>query len=545
MKRIVLVGSGASGVQFALTALRMGHEVIMLDVGFTGPVSEADSSDAAYDELKTRLDDPVGYFLGDDYSGLLLPGGKGQYYGFPPNRKYVFDVPASEETLGTGFSPLMSFAQGGLAETWTGGSYPFNDHDLAAFPIDYSDLGPYFDEVAGEIGITGEDDDTARFYPVHKHLMPGLRLDEHSERLVERYERHKGELNGELRAFMGRSRVATLSRDHNGRAACDYDGRCWWGCPTHALYTPSITLAQCREFPGFDYRPGRLVTHFEYNGQGEITALKARALDNGHIESVEADRYVLAAGTLSSAKIFLESIRRQSGQIQRLDGIMDNRQLLVPFLNLSMIGRKADLKNYQYHLLMLAIESDRPEHLIHCQITTLKTAAAHPLIQSFPLNLRAGLSTFCDIRAALGLLNVNLYDTRREGNYVTLETDTEAPRLVIHYEPHPGQKQEIQQALRSVRRCLRRLGCIVPGPMVHVRPMGASVHYAGTLPMSTEPRSLTVSPQCRSHDFANLYLADGSGFCFLPAKNYTFAMMANARRIAALIDQDQDAPKPV
>jgi choline dehydrogenase-like flavoprotein len=113
---------------------------------------------------------------------------------------------------------------------------------------------------------------------------------------------------------------------------------------------------------------------------------------------------------------------------------------------------------------------------------------------------------------------------------------------MIHYEPRPGQKQEIRQALRSVKRCLRRLGCIVPGPMVHIRPMGASAHYAGTLPMSTESKSLTVSPQCRSHDFANLYLADGSGFCFLPAKNYTFTLMANARRIAALIDQDQDAP---
>ena len=62
--------------------------------------------------------------------------------------------------------------------------------------------------------------------------------------------------------------------------------------------------------------------------------------------------------------------------------------------------------------------------------------------------------------------------------------------------------------------------------------MGASVHYAGTLPMSDRPRPGTVSPDCRSHDFENLYVVDGSTFPFLPAKNITFTLMANAARVA-------------
>ena len=62
--------------------------------------------------------------------------------------------------------------------------------------------------------------------------------------------------------------------------------------------------------------------------------------------------------------------------------------------------------------------------------------------------------------------------------------------------------------------------------------MGSSVHYAGTLPMSAERRPLTASPECRSHDFENLFLVDGSTFPFLPAKNITFTLMANAIRVA-------------
>jgi len=76
------------------------------------------------------------------------------------------------------------------------------------------------------------------------------------------------------------------------------------------------------------------------------------------------------------------------------------------------------------------------------------------------------------------------------------------------------------------------LGCIVPPGMIHVRPMGASVHYAGTIPMSSEKVSFTVSRSCRSHDFHNLYIVDGAAFPCLPAKNITFTLMANAVRVA-------------
>ncbi len=76
--------------------------------------------------------------------------------------------------------------------------------------------------------------------------------------------------------------------------------------------------------------------------------------------------------------------------------------------------------------------------------------------------------------------------------------------------------------------------------MVHVRPMGASVHYAGSVPMTREATAHApgVSCECatetgRVRRFENVWLADGSTFPFLPAKNLTFTLMANASRIAA------------
>jgi len=130
-----------------------------------------------------------------------------------------------------GFAPLFSFAQGGLAEAWTGGAYPLNDHELRHFPFGYTDLEPHYGEVATRIGVTGVADDLADVLPLHEHLMAPLRLDAHSARLAAAYEQHWEYFRTTLRCRLGRSRVAVLSADRDGRQACTYLGRCLWGCP--------------------------------------------------------------------------------------------------------------------------------------------------------------------------------------------------------------------------------------------------------------------------------------------------------------------------
>jgi choline dehydrogenase-like flavoprotein len=69
--------------------------------------------------------------------------------------------------------------------------------------------------------------------------------------------------------------------------------------------------------------------------------------------------------------------------------------------------------------------------------------------------------------------------------------------------------------------------------MTHIRPMGSSVHYSGTLPMSETRTAWCVSPECRSYDIDNLFIVDGAVMPFLPAKNLTFTLMANAVRVAS------------
>jgi hypothetical protein len=421
-----------------------------------------------------------------------------------------------------------------LAQAWTGGAYPFNDHELEEYPFTYGDIEPYYSEVAKRIGISGAQDDLSRFMPVHENLLGPLKLDEHSALLLTQYGKHKSFFNDKLRCYFGRSRIATLTAEKNGRHPCSYLGRCLWGCPSEAFYTPSITLRECAKYANFRYHRGLHVSHFKFDGKRQITSIVATSLAGNGTQDIPLDKLVLAAGTLSSSKIFLQSIYEGAKETVKLPGLMDNRQVLIPFVNLKMIGRPFDPETYQYHQVAFGLEGDRPAEYLHGLVTTLKTALIHPIIQKMPLDLKSAIFLFRNLHAALGLVNLNFFDTRRDDNFVTLEAENDkaGAALRINYVPPAAEDALIRRALGKVKALLWKLRCVVPPGMIHVRPMGASVHYAGTIPMSLTKRSLTTSEFCQSHDFSNLYFADGTTFPFLPSKNITLTLMANAIRVA-------------
>jgi choline dehydrogenase-like flavoprotein len=535
--KVLVVGSGPSGVHFALTALRKGHDVVMLDVGKKRP--DTVLPDESFLGLKRHLSDPAAYFLGDDMGAISVPGPDDEYYGLPPSKDYVFERPAGFKLVEDGLSPLVSFAAGGLAECWTGGCYPLNDAELSAFPFGYEDIEPHYSEVAARIGVAGGEDELSSYFPHHAHLSPMLRLDESGARLLSAYERRKARLSGKYKAHLGRSRQAVLSHPLGDREACTYCGRCLWGCPTGAFYTPSLTLRELLTHPKFEYVPNAFVSHFELAPSGAIEQVVSYDTAGGVESRWSADAYVLAGGTLGSSNLVLRSIYKSRNEIVRLTGLMDNRQVLAPFCNMSMLGKGYDANSYQYHQLAFGMEADAPDRYVHGQITTLKAATTHPIFRSLPLNLKSAVGVFKLMRSSLAVLNLNFCDWRREDNYLTLSEQNQRaagwPAMTIHYRSAPEEAETLKRARRAAAGFFRELGApLIPG-MAHVRPMGASVHYSGTLPMSAEPQPWAVSPDCRSYDIENLYVVDGSVMPFLPAKNLTFTLMANAVRVASRV----------
>jgi len=535
--KILVIGSGATGVHFTLSALRKNHDVTMIDVGVQKPPTAL--PEANFVELKQYLDDPVCYFLGEGFKAAVLPESNhsSEYYNLPVAKDYVFETPKHFRYETDGLHPLVSFATGGLAEAWTGGCYPLSDTELKSFPFGWRDLAPHYGEVARRIGIGGEEDDLAEYFPHHEHLLAPVALDESSQILLARYEKRRNELAAKYQIRMGRSRQAVIAEGVGRRDGCRYCGRCLWGCPNGALYTPALTLRDCAAYTNFIYRPGYFASHFHIVSDSLIDHLEAYPMKGGNRETFRADAYVIACGTLSTSNLFLRSIYRSAGEIIRLTGLTDNRQVLAPFLNLGMLGHSYKPDCYQYHQLAIGMLSDSGQY-VHGQVTPLKTATVHPIIQNLPLDLKAAVGVFSDLRSSLGVLNLNFCDQRRDENYLTLKPTTSRgpeeqwPELSIHYVPPADEKIRIGTTLARVRRFFFKLGApMLPG-LTQLRPMGSSVHYSGTLPMTREKKSWCISENCQSYDIQNLFVVDGAAMPFLPAKNLTFTLMANAVRVA-------------
>src|SRR5207244_3936272 len=101
--------------------------------------------------------------------------------------------------------------------------------------------------------------------------------------------------------------------------------------------------------------------------------------------------------------------------------------------------------------------------------------------------------------------------------------------LEIAFRPPPEVAQRQQQHERVMRRALRQLGC---WPMRTVLPgHGTSAHYASQFPFSREDKPLTTEASGRLRGTRGVYIADGAGLAYLPAKGLTFTLMANANRV--------------
>ena len=525
MKALV-IGSGPSGVHFARQALANGWAVSMVDVGF--PRSAPVAPEATFDELKTTLDDPIDYFLGPNLEGVALPMGSDSYYQHPPSKDYVFRQPEGVAVETKTIEPMLSYARGGLAEAWTAGSYVWQADDLAAFPFAPDALTPYYATVVERVGITGCEDDLSPLIAGDLPYLPSLPLDDHSALLLDRYTRRRRRFR-DHGFVMGKSRLAVQSEDRGGRRACTKLGRCLWGCPHDALYRPSVTLAECLDDPGFEYHAGHVVDRFHFDATGAVRSIETHRPDGSPGASFAGDVGVLAAGALGTARIYLSSVSPDT----RLEGLMDNRQVHIPFFTPARLGRSVEQAAYQFHQLAFGFPASDPLEYIHGQITTLRAASIHPIVGNLPTDFRTALGVFRLLRSGLGIVNVNLADARRATSHLRLEAmNGGPPRLRIEYVADAEEPRRRQRAVRRMRAALRRLGCLVPPGLTRTLPMGASAHYAGVLPMSATDRPHTSAPDGRIHGFTNLYAVDGSVLPALSAKNHTLTLMANACRVA-------------
>ena len=68
-------------------------------------------------------------------------------------------------------------------------------------------------------------------------------------------------------------------------------------------------------------------------------------------------------------------------------------------------------------------------------------------------------------------------------------------------------------------------------------PLGGTAHQAGTLRFGTDPASSVLDLDCKAHELDNLYVTDASFFPSIGAVNPTLTIIANALRVASIIEK--------
>ena len=200
---------------------------------------------------------------------------------------------------------------GGRSIMWGRQVYRWSDLDFEAnlkdgvavdWPIRYADIAPWYDYVERFVGISGQAEGLSQ-------LPDGQFLPPMQMRCVETHVRDK------LQAKWGRERVLTIGRvailteNHNGRAACHYCGPCERGCITHSYFTSiGSTLPAARRTGRMTLRPNSVVHSVIYD-ESRDRAAGVRVLDATTLQPFEfrARLVFLCASALESARILLNS----------------------------------------------------------------------------------------------------------------------------------------------------------------------------------------------------------------------------------------------
>lgn len=516
MSDVIIVGAGAAGVAAAMGASEAGERPIVMDVGIDvdRPDFRVEENLYAHATAHDRFDLMIGE-AGEGLSNLLGETDVPVKLTAPGAAWVTRGASALAPVEERDFSAVQSFARGGLANAWGAGLYRFTDDDLTGFPISQYELDPHFDRLTEEIGIGGEADDLAPFFGSTKGLMQPLRL---SRNIGDVYRRYRNLRSRPESFYIGRARVAALTEERDGRPAYAYHSTDFFQ-EDRSLYSPRYTLERLAAEHRIDYRPGVLVGRYREVDDG--IEVHAHDLQTDARRVFHCRRLVLAAGAINTSRIVLASNEDYETELP----LLENPALQFPLVLPAALGRRLDTEAFGLVQLNLVWDAKTYGQRLQGSIMEITAPARAEFFDGFPFAARDNIALIRNMLPAMIVMQLFFPGDAQPPAKLSL-----TPEGQLRIEGHPNRIDT--KGLRPLLRFLMRLGCVtVPSMIVRV-PTGHAVHYACTLPMKRSPGRYQCDADGRLGGSGNVFIADSAAFSRLPAKNMSFAMMANAMRVA-------------
>lgn len=310
MTQTVIIGSGVAATALieTLVAADPGVSIVVFEAG---------------ERITTR-----DFGLWENYvvSGALpYDGCRDENY---PQR----DNPGENASAGTTEVPLRGsrlFAYGGSSLHWGGWSFRLKPEDFVLrsntgegldWPFSYAAFEPYYCRAEHHLAVSG--DSTDRLLPRSQDFpfkaFPYTLEDKIYADALDALSISYGKLPIARRG---------VSSEPSRHAPCQTTGTCKY-CPFGARYVASNyldDLLEWNDLPNIEVRTGVAVLTIETTGKRRASGVSYLDRKSGEIRSVAADRVIVAAGSIESAKLLLRSqstdwsngIGNDTGQVGR------------------------------------------------------------------------------------------------------------------------------------------------------------------------------------------------------------------------------------
>lgn len=523
---VIIVGSGPSGVAAALGFAENDIVPIMLDVGHETPNVEPPDINF-YDYRKTH--DSFNIMIGEKYEALehVLNKKTSSPKVSSPYMQFVTRDAEKLSPLDGNSSVVQSFAMGGLANAWGAALYRCVDDDLVNLPISAADMSPYYDKLTQEIGISGDDDDLAPFFGSTENLLRPIALSQKTSKLLSAYQKNKAKFNTEG-IFMGRARLGVLTKNYDNRSACDYHSNEMWFPDLPYIYTPSFTLKKLIREKKVIYQKSVHVKSWSRDHEAIIVHAKDTSADTSL--SFRCKKLLLAAGTINSSKIVLQS----KGDFETKLTLKDNSLVQVPLIFPFFIGSALEKEALSLANLNVVFNWNEFNLRLQGSIIELTSPARSVFYDKLPLSARDNLTFIRLFLPSLLVLFLYLPSRKENEGYIKLKRDN----MLEVYNPHGKVDKRI---LKRVIRTFIRMGVLTHS--LFIEPPEHAIHYGGTLPMVVKPdRDYQSSTLGEIYGEPGVHVVDGSLLSYIPAKNLSFTLMANAMRIADHISKRMKRP---
>lgn len=519
INEVIIIGTGPSGVAAAMGFAENSIAPLILDVGNEAPESKIPDQNF-YDFRKSE--DAFPLMIGNNYEGLRNVINEKAVFPklISPFMQFVVkDADRLSPIEEKGFMVTQSFARGGLANAWGAGLYICLDDELQTLPLNTSDLSPYYSRLTEEIGISGDDDDLTPYFGSAEDLLKPLQLSKKAEKLYRQYQKNKIQLNAKG-IYFGRPRLGVLSEDYGERKKCDYHNLESWLPNMPYLYNPSFTLSRLIREKKVRYQKSILVRSWT-RANGVIT-VHGQNIQDGVSVSFKCKKLVLAAGTINSSKIVLKSKKDYSVRLP----LYDNIHIQIPLIFPSFVGSKLETDALGLTNLNAVFDLRKFNLKLQGSILELTFPVRSVFHEMFPFSARDNLTFTRNFLQSLMVMILYFPSSSDNAGHITLRPDDTIETYCSPYNVD-------RRIIKEVTRAFCKLGVLTHPMLARYQPMGYSIHYAGTLPIVNQPeRQYQCSKEGELFGDPGVFIADGSLFSYIPAKNITFTLMANAMRIA-------------